>query len=1138
MTVEAWVNPTTLGNAFRTVVFREEPGNEVFSLYGNQSGSPQAPVGEVRVNGFKDATASTGLATGTWTHLAETYDGSSVRLYVNGALVSTTAAPGSLVSSTAPLRIGGNNIWGEYFSGLIDEVRVYNRALSAAEIQQDMSTAISNPDATPPSAPGTLTATGGLGQVNLSWGAATDNIGVLRYNVYRSTTPGFTPSAANRIAQPTGTSYTDSGLATGTYYYRVIAEDGAGNLGPPSNEASASATADTTPPSVPGGLAAAAAGNTVNLSWNAATDNVGVARYNVYRSTTSGFTPSTANRIAQPTGPSYADSGLAPGTYYYKVTAEDAAGNVSGVSSEVNATVAANSGAGLVAAYSFDAGAGTSAVDSSGNGNTGTLANATWASGGKYGSALSFNGTNAWVTVNSSTSLALTNGMTVEAWVNPTTLGNAYRTVVFREQPGSEVYSLYANQSGNPQAPLGEVYVNGFKDASASTGLATGSWAHLAETYDGSSVRLYVNGTLVSTTAAPGSLASSTAPLRIGGNNIWGEYFSGLIDEVRVYNRALSAAEIQLDMSTSITPSDAQPPTAPGSLAANGALTSASLTWAASTDNVGVVRYNVYRSTTSGFTPSVANRIAQPTGTSYTDSGLAGGTYYYKVTAEDGAGNLSAPSNEASALVGDSTPPSAPGTLNASGGIGKATLSWGAATDNVGVVRYNVHRGTSSGFTPSAANRIAQPTGTSYTDTGLAAGTYFYKVTAEDAAGNVGSASNEASATATADTTPPTAPANLAASVAGGTVNLSWTASTDDVGVARYDVYRDTTAGFTPSTANRIAQPTGTTYSDTSIFALGTYYYKVIAEDAAGNLSTASNEVSAAIADTTPPGATTGLAANASGTSVSLTWTAATDNVGVVRYNVHRSTTSGFTPSDREPDRPADGDELHRHRPRRGHLLLQGHRRGRRRQRRRAQRPGERDHRGHDAPDRAHRPERDRRRRASGAVLDRGHGQRRRRPLQRAPLDHLRLHAEYRQPDRPADGDELHRHRPRRGNLLLQGHRRGRRRQRRRAQRPGERDGHQFGTHRSRRGLRFRRRQRHDDSRPVGQRQHGHAFERDLVDGRQVRQRPLLQRHQRARERERLELTRHHERDDARGLGQADAREHGLPDDHHEGADR
>ena len=66
--------------------------------------------------------------------------------------------------------------------------------------------------------------------------------------------------------------------------------------------------------------------------------------------------------------------------------------------------------------------------------------------------------------------------------------------------------------------------------------------------------------------------------------------------------------------------------------------------------------------------------------------------------------------------------------------------SWSASTDNVGVTGYNVHRSTSAGFTPSAANRIAQPTGTSYADT-VAAGTYYYKVAAEDAAGNVGPAS-------------------------------------------------------------------------------------------------------------------------------------------------------------------------------------------------------------------------------------------------------------------------------------------------------------------------------------------------------------------------------------------------------------
>ena len=113
-------------------------------------------------------------------------------------------------------------------------------------------------------------------------------------------------------------------------------------------------------------------------------------------------------------------------------------------------------------------------------------------------------------------------------------------------------------------------------------------------------MRLYVNGTLVSTTAAAGSLASSSSPLRIGGNSVWGEYFSGLIDEVRLYNRALSAAEIAQDMTTPISPTDTQAPTAPSNLVATGALSSASLSWSASSDNVGVTRYDLYRSTTLG----------------------------------------------------------------------------------------------------------------------------------------------------------------------------------------------------------------------------------------------------------------------------------------------------------------------------------------------------------------------------------------------------------------------------------------------------------------------------------------------------------------------------------------------------------
>ena len=359
------------------------------------------------------------------------------------------------------------------------------------------------------------------------------------------------------------TLYSDLGLAAGTYYYKLTAEDAAGNVSGLSNEAQA-VIPDTTPPSTPTLSATGGAGQ-ASLSWTAATDNVAVTRYDLYRSTSSGFTPAVGNRIAQPTGLSYTDRGLAAGTYYYKLQAEDAAGNLSGASNQAQAVVTSAAPSGLVAAYGFDEGSGTTTADRSGNGNTGTVSNTTWAgaSAGKFGNALSFNGTNAWVTVASSSSLALTTGMTAEAWVNPTALGNAWRTVLLKEQTGNMVYDLYANGSGGTKVPSSEVYVGGAKMVSAASALAAGTWTHLAATFDGATLRIYVNGTQASQLAVSGSIATSTGVLRIGGNSIWGEYFSGLIDEVRVYNRALSAGEIGQDMTTPISPTDTQAPTAP-----------------------------------------------------------------------------------------------------------------------------------------------------------------------------------------------------------------------------------------------------------------------------------------------------------------------------------------------------------------------------------------------------------------------------------------------------------------------------------------------------------------------------------------------------------------------------------------------
>ena len=70
------------------------------------------------------------------------YDGATLRLYVNGTQAATLAVSGSILTSNSPLRIGGNTVWSEWFSGLVDDVRIYNRVLTQAQIQTDMNTPV------------------------------------------------------------------------------------------------------------------------------------------------------------------------------------------------------------------------------------------------------------------------------------------------------------------------------------------------------------------------------------------------------------------------------------------------------------------------------------------------------------------------------------------------------------------------------------------------------------------------------------------------------------------------------------------------------------------------------------------------------------------------------------------------------------------------------------------------------------------------------------------------------------------------------------------------------------------------------------------------------------------------------------
>jgi fibronectin type 3 domain-containing protein len=670
-------------------------------------------------------TSTTGVATG-WHelqfHVFVNDTASVVEVWLDGVPVSGLTHQDSL--GTAPIgRVElGDPSTGRTFDVAFDDVLVDTDFIG---------------DSVPPSIPADLAVSGvNATSVSLTWTASTDDQGVAGYEIRRN---GALVGDVGPV-----TSYQDLAVTLGaTYSYSVRAFDNGGNISQASAPVSVTVI-DTVPPTPATLAGAASAATEIDLTWSGATDDVRVTGYQVLRDSS---LIATLGAVT-----SYPDTGVAESsTHTYAVYALDAAGNISASSNVITVTTRD---------------------------------------------------------------------------VTPPTA---------------------------PTAPAAT--------AVSSTEIDV-SWTASTDNFGVAGYTVFRGGVQVGTVAAPATT-----------------YVDLTVLPLTAYTYTIQAADAAGNISplsvgaSATTPADTTPPTAPVVVATPISGTQVGLTWSGATDNVAITRYTVFRDGKKVI--NLAGSIA-----AYTDTGLISmTTYTYTIRASDAAGNQSVPSVPVIATTLDSVPPSAPTALTAALVTGPAaSLAWTASTDNVGVTGYVVFR---NGVQVGSVG----PSPTSYSDPLPGAGTFTYTVKATDAAGNISAASNQRSVSI-ADVTPPTAPTDLAANPFAATeIDLGWTASTDDVGVTSYLVYRGT---------SQIATVTaGTGYKDMSAAPNTTYSYTVKAADAAGNLSDPSVAASATTpADTTAPTVPAGVSAIArNSSSVLVSWSASSDDVAVTTYIVKRDGT-------------------------------------------------------------------------------------------------------------------------------------------------------------------------------------------------------------------------------------------------------
>lgn len=652
-------------------------------------------AGTTRTEGIGGYARNYGTA-GNWRYFADVYlDYSRARVILGNAptLAASTRREVQIPTSWSALSITLSANLGAFSDGQTAYVYVFdaNGVSNTSGIPITIG-AGGTPDTTPPSVTATSPANGVTGvsatsTVTVTFSEAMDAASITTTSFeLRTASSTLVPAlvgydAGTRVATLTPTSALTGGVA-----YTATVKAGSGGVRDAAGNALASnytwsfttaaqaPPADTTPPTVSsvspangatGVSVAALAIVTFSEAMDASTISTSTIEL---RDASNALVTATVSYDSVTRTATLTPSGVLANGAVHTVTVKSGAGGVKDAAGNPLAstftssftTVAAAPTGTLVASYAFNENAGVTARDGSGNNNAGTVSGAAWTPAGKYGTGLDFKGTTDWVTVANAGTLGLTTAMTLEAWVYPRAL-SGWNTVVMKETTGGLAYALYAND--NSPWPASYVRMTGASNSTGVSGtsaLSLNTWTHLAATYDGATLKLFVNGTLASSQAASGVMTASTGPLHIGGNTIWGEYFTGVIDEVRIYSRALTGAEIQTDMATALdgAPIDTTPPTvtavSPGAGTRVGTKTTVSATFseAMQSATIGTTTFQLRDPLNALVSASVSYTAGTRTAKLTPASPLTSGTLY-RVTIKSGASGVKDLANNS--LAADNT---------------------------------------------------------------------------------------------------------------------------------------------------------------------------------------------------------------------------------------------------------------------------------------------------------------------------------------------------------------------------------------------------------------------------------------------------------------------------------------------------